>query len=257
MGEYTDLIKVLLGETVKYVFLLLLCVLAIRLWLRLPKLSAGRRWNNVLLASSISGIAGIAGYFSIHHSLSLLDSYYAQRALDLRNWSSGLVLFQRSDQLWHNADAVGGEGVCLLLLGDNRDGVNLIQQARAMRHGRNTPFEDYYEGELYFFDNQPDKAVPLLEGASANPVYFWNVAKMLTIIALDRHQIETARRLMKPFLQVPVEKDEYDHAYIMISFDLLDGKTNEARMLLDEFPPGQVNSFWKSRFARFSTSIQN
>lgn len=257
MGEYTDLIKVLLGEAVKYVVLLLLSVLAIRLWLRLPKLSAGRLWKNGLLALLISAIAGLAGYYSIDHSLSLLDSYYAQRAMELRNWSSGFVLYQKSDQLWHNADAVGGEGVCLLLLGHNREGVGMIQQAKVLRHGRNTPFEDYYEGELYFFDDQPDKAAPLLEEASANPDYFWNVTKMLTIIALDRHQTEAARKLMKPFLQVPVEKDEYDHAYIMTSLDLLDGKTNEARALLNEFPPAHVDSFWKSRFARISTSIQN
>lgn len=256
MGEYTDLIKVLLGETVKYVFLLLFCVLAARLWLRLPRLSARRFWSNVLLAGLVSGIACGIGYFSIRNSLSLLDSYYARRALDLKHWSSGFILFQKSDRFWHNANAVGGEGVCLLLLGDYRKGVELIQEAKALRHGQNTPFEAYYEGELYFFQNQPDQAIPLLEAASANPVYYWNVTKMLAIVALDRRQIAAARRLMKPFFRVPLEKGECDQAYITASFDLLDGKTNQVRALLKEFPPAQLNSFWKSRFDRLRAQTQ-
>jgi hypothetical protein len=256
MGEYTDFIKILLGETVKYVLLLLFSVLAIRFWRRLPQLSASRLRYNFLLACLASGIACGIGYFSVNHSLSLLYFYYARRAFDLAHWSSSFILFQTSAKYWRNADAMGGQGVCMLLLGDSREGVALIHEAKALRHGQNTPFEEYYEGEFYFFQNQPDKAVPLLEASSANPIYYWNVAKTLTVVQLDGHQTADARRLMKPFLQVPVKKDECDHAYIVASFALLDGKTNEARALLDEFRPDQLNPFWKSRFDQIRAKTQ-
>jgi len=259
MGEYNDLIKILLGETVKYVLLLLFSVLAIRLWRRLPQLSARHLWYNFLLAGLTSGIACGIGYFSVNHSLSLLYSYYARRAFDLAHWPSSFILFQTSAKCWRNADAVGGQGVCLLLLGNPRAGVELIHEAKALRHGQNTPFEEYYAGEFYFFQDQPDQAVPLLEASSANPIYYWNVAKMLAVVQLDRHQTADARRLMKPFLQVPVQKGEYDHAYIMASFALIDGKTNEVRALLDEFPSDQdqLNPFWKSRFDQLRAKTQN
>ena len=257
MGEYTDLIRVLLGETVKYVFLLLFAVLAIRLWRRQFRLAAGRFWNNLVLACLISGITFGIGFFSICHSLSLLYSHYARRAFDLAHWSSSLILFQSSAKYWRNADAVGGEGVCLLMLGNFRDGVELIHQARAMRHDQSTPFEHFYEGELYFYQNQPDKAVPLLEASSVDPIYFWNVTKMLTVVHLDRHQIGDARQLMKPFLQVPIQKDEPDHAYIVASLDLLDGKTNAVRTLLEEFPSDGLDPFWKPRFEQLRAKIQN
>lgn len=257
MGEYLDFTKILLGETVKYVLLLLFSVLAIRLWRRLPQLSASHFWNNFLLACLASSIACGIGYFSVRHSLSLLYSYYAKRAFNQGHWPSCFILCQSSAKYWRNADAVGGQGVCLLLLGHPGEGLELIQEAKALRHGHNTPFEEYYEGELYFYQNQPDKAVPLLEASSADPTYYWNVVKMLTVVQLDRHQVADARQLMKSFLQVPVQKDECDHAYIMTSFDLLDGKTNAARALLDEFPPDQLDPFWKSRFEQLRTKTRN
>jgi hypothetical protein len=257
MGEYFDLTKVLLGEGVKYVLLLLFSVLAIRLWRRLPILSAGRFWNNLLLACLASGIAGGIGYFSVNHSLSLLYSYYAERAFNEGHWSSSFILWQKSAKFWRNADAVGGDGVCLLLLEHPREGLELIHKAKVLRHGRNTPFEDYYQGEFYFFQSKPEKAVPLLNAASANSIYWWNIAKMLAVIQLDRNQTADAQRLMKPYVQVPVQKDECDHAYIVASFDLLDGKTNQANKLLAEFPSDQLIPFWKSRFGRLRAEIKN
>jgi hypothetical protein len=257
MGEYFDLTKVLLGEGVKYFLLLLFSVLAIRLWRRFPKLSTGRFWHNFLLACLVSGIAGGIGYFSIRHSLSQLYFFYAERAFNQGRWSSGFVLWQTSEKFWRNADAVGGQGVCLMMLGYPREGLELIHQARVLRHDQNTPFEDYYQGEFYFFQDQPEKAVPLLNAAAANTLYWWNVAKMLAVVQLDRHQTTDARRLMEPYAEVQVQKDECDHAYIMASFDLLDGKTNQARELLDEFPPDQLIPFWKSRFGRLRAEIQN
>lgn len=257
MGEYFDLTKVFLSEGVKYVLLLLFSVLAIRFWRRLPKLSAGHFWQNFLLAGLATGIASGIGYFSVRDSLSRLYAYYAEHAFDQGHWSSGFVLWQTSAKFWRNADAVGGQGVCLMLLGHPRAGLELIHTAKALRHGRNTPFEDYYEGEFYFFQDQPEKAVPLLNAAAANPIYWWNVAKMLAVVQLDRHHAAAARRLMKPYAQVPVQKDECDHAYIIASFDLLDGKTNQARVLLNQFPQTQLIPFWKSRFGRLRAEIQN
>lgn len=257
MGEYLNWTKILLGETAKYLLLLLFAVLAIRLWRRLSRLSAGQFWNNLLLACLATGIACGIGYFSVNHSLSLLYSYYARRAFDQGHWPSCLILCQKSADYWRNADAVGGEGVCLLLLGKPYEGLELIHEAKLLRRGQNTPFEDYYEGEFYFFKDQPDKAIPLLDASTANDVYWWNVAKMLAVIQLDRHQVADARRLMRLYLQVPVQKGECDHAYIMASFDLLDGKTNEARALLDEFPTNQLIPFWQSRFDQLRAKIQD
>jgi hypothetical protein len=123
-----------------------------------------------------------------------------------------------------------------------------------MRRGQSA-FEQFYEGGHYFFNDQPDKAAPLLEEASADPSFRYKATKLLAIIQLDRHQAAEAVRLMNPFLQLKPE--ECDQAYIVASLDLLDGKKASVKALLNQFPSENLPAFWRPRFEKLRAEIQN
>lgn len=255
MGGYTEVAELILGETTKYLFLLLFSVLAIRLWRRLHKLPANNKRNNLLMACLASLIACGIGYFSIYHSLSRLYSYYGMRAFNSGYLSSAYSLFEKSSAHWKSADATGEQGVCLLWLGDPKRGIQMIAEAKNMRGGQNNSFEQFYEGLYYFFQKQLDLAIPLLRAASANPAYNWNVTKLFAVLYVDNQQFEDAERLMKPFAEVKIT--DYDHAYIMASLDLFEGKTAEAKILVDKFDLEGLSPFWKSRFDTLRAKMQN
>jgi hypothetical protein len=254
MGDYIVSVKLLLLEAAKYVSLLIISVLAIRLWRRLPKISGPNRRKNFLTACFFSMVACGISYFSVCHSLGLLYSHYGTRAFDSGNFVSAFSLFQTSSGCWKTADALGKQGVCLLLSGQPEEGIKLLDKAKAMRRSQSS-FEQLYEGAHYFFHGQPDKATPLLEEASANPPYRYNATKLLAIIQLDRNQAAEAARLMNPFLQVKPE--ECDQAYIVASLDLLDGKKSAVKALLNRFPSENLPAFWRPRFEKLRAGIQN
>ena len=249
--DYTALTKVILIETGKYFALLLFSVLAIRLWRWWFRVSAARKAKNLLLACMASLIAGGLGYLSICHSMSLLYSYYGMEAFRAQKLAPALVLFQTSADYWKNADAIGGEGVCLLWLDKPADGIRLLDAARALRKGKSPPFE---EGLYYFFHEQTDKAVPLLEEASADTSYDWNITKLFAVVQLDRNQPQEATKLMAPFIQVEVT--ETDQAYVMASLKLASGDKAGAQALVDKFATPDVAPFWKSRFDKLRAQLQ-
>ena len=134
-----------------------------------------------------------------------------------------------------------------MLLADKPDqGMRLLDKAKSLRSGRSSYFEEFYEGLYYFFHEQPDRAVPLLEASSAKTGYQWNVAKLLSVIALEKNHPDDAKRLMKPYSQVEVEDGDYSHAYVAASLKLLEGKKAEARAVLDRFPSGNLSPFWNT-----------
>lgn len=256
MASYTRWVQVLLGELGKYFFLLLFSVLAIRLWRRFLTLAGGKP-GNLLLACVVSLLAGCLGFFSIRHSLSLLYAGYGERAFDAGNLPAAYALFQKSSGYWSTADTLGKQGICLLLSGRSDAGMQRLNEAKALRHGRLTAFEEFYQGVYYFFQEQPGRAVPLLEAASADPTYEWSVVKLLAVIALDRGQVADAQRLMAPFLQATVSDTDCDQAYVVAALDLVDGKRAEAVALLDRFPPEKLSPFWKPRFQKLRSRIPN
>lgn len=254
IGDYLDLIKLLLTETAKYFTLLLFSVLAIRLWRRFPKLPARRKPGNLALACLASALACGIGYLSICHSLGLMYSYFGMKAFRSYKLDPALSLFQTSLTYWENADAVGGKGVCLLWMGKPDEGIHLLEQAKALRKGKNSPDEDFYEGLYYFYHDGVTHAVPLLEAASGDPDYSWGVTKLFAIIQLDRGQPQEARRLMQPFMKVEVT--ETDQAFVMASLKLAEGKPAEAQLLVDKFASGDLIPFWKVRFESLRERIQ-
>lgn len=254
MGDYIDLVKLLLQEAAKYVSLLIISVLAIRLWRRFPRFSGPNRRRNFLAACFFSLVACGLGYFSICHSMSLLYSYYGTRAFSTGNFVPAFSLFQTSSRYWKNADALGKQGVCLLLAGRPEEGIKLLDEAKAMR-GYQRSFEQFYEGGHYFFYNQPDRAAPLLEEASTDPSFRYKATKLLAIIQLDRNQPAEAARLMDPFLQLKPE--DCDQAYIVASLDLLKGNQAAVKALLNQFPSGNLPAFWRPRFEKLRGEIQN
>jgi hypothetical protein len=255
IGEYTQLVKLILGESAKYFLLLVFVVLAIRLWRRLPRVAGKNKRNNLILACLASMATCGIGYVSMSHSLSLLYSYYGMRAFSSGHLSSAFVLFQESSEFWKSADAVGKQGVCLLLLKQPRQGTRLLDEAKMLRGGKCAPFEQFYEGLMLFFQEEPDKAMPLLDASCVDLAFRWDALKMLAIIQMEKGRTADAARLMEPFLQVEVES--CDHAYLMAGLKLQEGKKAEARALLDKFPSGSLPGFWKSRFEKLRAKTQN
>ena len=251
--DYVDAIKVILGETAKYLALLLFSVLAIRLWRRRSGTAAGKKGQNFLLACLSGAAACGIGYFSIGHSLSLLYYYYGNKAFDAGNYLPAASLFQTSFAYWKNADALGREGICLLLADEPDRGMRRLDEAKALRKGGSSSFEQFNAGMYFFFHEQPDQAVPLLEASSAKAGYQWNVARLLSVIALEKGRPDEAERIMKPYLRAEVKDGDYAHAYVVASLKLREGNQAEARSIIERFPSGKLTPFWKPRFEKLRT----
>jgi hypothetical protein len=195
------------------------------------------------------------GYASFRHSMSRLYSHYATQAFDSGNVSSALNLFQTSANYWRTADAVGGEGVCVTLLGKPDIGKQFLDEARQMRKGNATPFEEFNQGLAYFADGKWDAAVPLLESSSRDTDYQWSVTKLLCVITLETNGVANATRMLKPFAAVEVQ--QADHAYIVARLDLAEGRTNDARVLIDKFNTPDCSPMFKGRLESLRAKLQN
>jgi len=252
--SYVDLVKLILSESAKYFALLLLVVLAVRFWRRLPKLSGPARRGNLVLASLVTLLSAGVGYFSICHSMSLMYWHFGMKAFQNSQIDPAFSLFDTSWHYHHNADALGGKGVCLLVAGRADAGMSLLAAAKEMRHGKDSPFENYYEGLYYFYNHDVTNAVPRLEAASAETDYAWEVTKLFAVIQLDRDQPQEAAKLMQPYMEAQIS--EADHAYIMARLDLANGKRADAQALVDKFFAADMTPFWRTRFERLKSELQ-
>jgi len=255
IGNYTETTKLVLGEAGKYFALLLFSVLAIRLWKRWTKTSTADKLNSLLLPFAATLAAAAIGYFSMCQSLGKLYSYYGMEAFHAGRLLQALSLFESSAKFWNSPDALGQKGVCLLLSGNAEQGLPLIDEAKARRKGTGTSFEEFYEGLYYFTQGQRVKSVPLLEAASANQSDGWSVVELFAVMELDGNHPADAAALMKPFMAAEVT--ENDQAYIIASLKMAEGKTNEARVIMDKFFTGDLSPMWKTRFEKLRTQIHN
>lgn len=233
IGNYTETTELVLGETGKYFTVLLFSVLSVRLWRRWAGNFTANKLTDLFSASLATLMACGIAYFSVCQSLGRLYSHYAMSAFRQNRPLQALALFETSSQYWKSADTLGQEGVCLLYLGAPDEGRDAIEKARSLRKGKNTSFEQYFEGTYYFTCGQKSNAVPLLNAASANPDYLWDVTKLFSIMLLDENRVADAEDWMKPFMQAEVT--DSDQAYIMASFKLAEGKINEAQAILNRF----------------------
>jgi hypothetical protein len=254
IGDYMEFVKLILGESARYFACLLFAILAIRLWRRAPRLKGANKQQTLLLAGLASAASCAIGYLSMNHSLGLLYSNYGMKAFRSGQVLSAASLFHTSAAHWKTADAVGKEGACLLLLGNEDQGPRLLAEAKTMRKGNVAPFEQHYEGLFYFFHDQPDKAYPLLEASSSELLYRWDAIKLLCVILLEKNQGIEAANFMAPFAGVKIE--DCDHAYVVASLKLLEGKKSETEALLDAFPPDKLAEFWKTRFEKLRAKTQ-
>lgn len=255
IADFIDLIKVLLGESVKYFVLILLVVLAIRFWRRLPQLPAAARPANMALASVVTLLALGTGYFSLNHSLSRMYFHFGMNAFRAGRVDSARSLFEASGAYHKNADATGAQGVCLLVTAHTDQGLALLAAARSMRGGRQIPFEDFYAGLYYYYQNQLSNAVPLLQEASSAEEYHWPVIKLFAVVELDQNRPQEALSLMQPYLDAEIT--EPDQAYVIARLRFLDHKTPEAKVLVDKYASTNLTPFWQRRFQQLQTSIQN
>ena len=252
--SYVELVKLILAESAKYFALLLIVVLTIRLWRRLPKLAVGKKSGNFFLACFCSALAIGIGYFSICHSMSLMYSYFGMQAFHSYKLEPALSLFQASLNYRKNADALGGKGICLLWTGHAGDGILALNRARTLRKGNGSPFENFYEGLYFFYRDDLTNAVPLLQEASSSPDFQWDVIKLFAVIQLDRNQPQAAAQLMQPFMQAEIT--ENDQAYVIASLKLADGEKAEAQALVDKFSTNQPTPFWQARFEKLQKKIK-
>lgn len=252
ISDYAGVVQLCLSEAGKYLLLLLLAVLAVRLWRQLSRSSGSNSRKIFLLATITSALAVVVGYYSVRHSLGRLYFHYGAKAVSAGNVWSGLTLFQTSARNWKTADALGGEGICMLWTGMTNQGTEMLAQARTMRK-RQTFFEDYYEGLYFFYQNRWDLAAPLLSEASADVLYRWNSVKLVSLIELEQGNPQMADSLMKPFAGADVT--DYDQAYVMASLDLWKGKKKEAQTLAEKYKAADLPPFWKSRFEKLDAEL--
>ncbi len=253
IGNYTETTRLVLAEAGKYFTLLLFSVLAIRLWRRWAGSSGANKPGNLLLACAFTLMAAGIGYFSMRQSLGKLYSHYGMSAFRANRLPQAFTLFDLSSKYWNSADALGQKGVCLLLSGDPDRGLQLIGDAKTRRRGRNTHFEEFYEGLYLFIRGQQSNSVPLLAAASADSDFRWSVVKLFAVMALDENRVADAAGQMKPFLKAEVT--EFDQAYIMASLKLADGKKAEAQAILNQFPAQGLSPMWKSRFEKLQAKM--
>lgn len=252
--NYTENVTLVLTEAVKYFFLLVFCVLAIRLWHRWARRSAAKDTVGLLIAAVVTLLALAIGYFSMRQSLGSMYSYYGMKAFKNGQLPQALSLFETADGYWHTANTTGQKGVCILLLGDPVKGRNLIAQARTWRKG-DSQFEDFYEGVYLFTKGDTEHSIPLLQVASTAEDYHWSVVKIFAVMYLEANRVAEASKLMQPFMQAEVA--EPDQAYIMAGLKLADGKKAEARTLLDKFPDSALSPMWHSRYEKLRAQLRD
>ena len=255
IGTYTETTELVLAEAGKYFALLLFSVLAIRLWQRWARSPGAKQPANLFLAGAFTLVAAAIGYFSMRQSLGKLYSHYGIIAFHESRLPQAITLFEMSSKCWNSADAVGQKGVCLLLSGNRDQGLQLIGEAKTLRKGRNVPFEEYYEGLYFFILGQQSNSVPLLEAASADWTYRWNVIKLFAVMALDENRVADAAGQMKPFQEAEVT--EFDQAYIMASLKLAYGRKAEARALLEKFSGANLSPMWQTRFEKLRRRLSD
>jgi hypothetical protein len=253
IGGYVDLIRLILGESAKYFAVLLFAVLAIRLWRGGRRLSGNRRWQSLLAAGFFGLLAAGIGYFSLRSSLAKLYFHYATQAFDAGRLDSACLLFDTSAKYRTDADAIGREGVCLLLLGNPGPGEALLERARQLR-GSPSAFENYHHGLYYVLHDEPKRGVPFFEAASADVAYHWNVLKYFAALALDVNDPTNAADLMKPYKEADIT--DADQAYIIASLKLRAGEKTEAQKLADKFYSPDLPPFWKTRFEKLQARLK-
>jgi hypothetical protein len=253
--NYSANVLVILTEGGKYFFLLLLSILAIRLWRRWSRVSSAGKASGLALACLVSVLAALTGYVSVRHSLARMDAYFGMKAFYDGHLPQALSLFEASERNWADADTLARRGVCLLLLGAGEEGLAVLKQARDLRHGEGTSFEFMYEGLYRFGQGDAPGATRFLRAAAKDATYRWTATKTLAVIELDQDQVAAAAEDMKPFMQIDVT--DFDQAYVLACLKLAAGNKAEARTLLNQVPAGDLGPSWNRRLEKLRARLQD
>jgi hypothetical protein len=253
--NYSANVLVILTEGGKYFVVLMLSILAIRLWRRWRGMASARRASGLILAGVTTVMAVLISYVSMRQSLARMDSFFGMKAFDDGHLPQALSLFEDSERHWSNADTMARRGVCLLFLGEGDRGLAVLQQARELRKGEGTSFEFMNEGLYRFSQGDAPGAIRFLRAAAKDTTYQWTATKTIAVIELDEGQVAAAAEDMKPFMQVDVT--DFDQAYVLASLKLAAGNKAEARGLLDQAPAGNLGPKWQSRFDKLRARLQD
>jgi hypothetical protein len=255
LTNYSENVLVILTEGGKYFALLVLSILAIRLWRRWRRVSSARKASGLVLACLVTILTALAGYVSMRHSLARMDSYFGMKAFYDGHLPQALSLFIAAERNWENADTMARCGVCLLFLGEGDRGLAVLKQARDLRNGQGTPFEFMYEGLYRFGQEDAPGAIRFLRAAAKDPAYRWAATKTIAVIELDQDQVAAAGDDMKPFMEVDVT--DFDQAYVLASLKLAAGNKAEARALLNKVPASNPGPKWESRLEKLRARLQD
>lgn len=253
--NYSANVLVLLTEGGKYFAVLVLSILAIRLWRRWRRTVAPRPAGRWILALGVTALAGLIGYVSMRQSLARMDAYFGMKAFSEGRLPQALSLFVESERNWRNADTMARRGVCLLFLGQGDRGLAVLQEARNRRQGEGTSFEFLYEGLYRFGQGDVPGALRFLRAAAKDPDYRWTALKTIAVLELDQGQVAAAAEDMKPYLQLEVA--EFDQAYVLACLKLAAGDKAAARAVLAKVPAGTLEPRWQRRFDELRARLQD
>lgn len=253
--NYSANVLVILTEGGKYFALLVMSILAIRLWRRYGRVSSARKVGNLVLAGLVTVLAVLIGYVSMRHSLARMDSYYGKKAFRDGHLTQAFSLFAAAEQNWADPDTMARCAVCLLYMGEGDRGLAMLKQARDLRKGAGTAFEFYYEGMYRLRQGDVPGATRFLRAAARDETYLWPATKSIAVLELDQGEVAAAAEDMKPFMQVEVT--EFDQAYVLASLKLAAGDKAEARALLNKVPVSNLDPVWKSRYDKLRAHLQD
>jgi hypothetical protein len=253
--NYSADVLLILTEGAECFAILVLSILAIRLWRRWSRGSSAGKASNLVLACLITVLAALTGYVSMRNSLARMDSYFGMKAFYAGHLPQALSLFEASERNWASADTMARRGVCLLYLGEGGEGLSVLKQARDLRRGEGTSFEFIYEGLYRFEQGDAPGAIRFLRAAAKDDTYRWTATKTIAVIELDQDQVAAAAEDMKPFMQVEVS--EFDQAYVLASLKLAAGNKAEARTLFNKIRASNLGPRWDGRFEKLSARLQD
>ena len=253
--NYSANVLVILSEGGKYFALLLLTILAIRLWRRWRRVASPRKAGVLVLASLVTVLAALTGYVSMRHSLARMDAYFGMKAFYNGRLPAARSLFEASERNWANPDTMACRGVCMLFSGEGERGLAVLKQARDLRQGTGTSFEFIHEGMYRFSQGDAPGALRFLRAAAKDAAYSWPAATTIAVIELDQNQVAAAAEDMKPFQQLDVT--DFDQAYVLASLKLAGGNKAEARALLNQAQTDNLEPGWQNRFDKLRARLQD
>jgi hypothetical protein len=247
IGDPGDGVHAFLGEAILFSIVILTASVSVRLWRGRNQPTAARTKSRGL-AGFLAVSAFLAGMGATFHARSVYYLVHARTVFLQERWSEARLSFEKSARNWRTADALGGQGVCSLLLDEEALGLKLMEEAAAARGGANSGFENFYRGYYYLKHGDWAQAGVFLSNACADggEQFRSRSARLLAAMAIENGKPDVAAAFMKHFSSGRIT--EWDHAFVAAALKLEEGNASDASAILKDFRCEKVPVFWQSRF---------